>query len=160
VTSSSLLSLTLDAIYANSADGYSVAPDATVEVQPAETLGHYANWLEVATSRLRRLNRLLAGKSLVLGRRVVLDFSKVTPREFERRRVQYHRDQQDAFFVSSQVTGTREHRLRRGDSLWELAQQEYGVPVWLLIRYNPGLNFDALAPGTAITIPVVEKRAT
>ncbi|MDH5621130.1 MAG: transglycosylase SLT domain-containing protein, partial [Gammaproteobacteria bacterium] len=40
---------------------YSVAGDDTIEVQPMETLGHYGDWLEIKTQRLRDLNRLAFG---------------------------------------------------------------------------------------------------
>ena len=44
---------------ADSADpaDYSVTDDDVVLVQAAETLGHYAEWLDVRASQLRQLNR-------------------------------------------------------------------------------------------------------
>jgi len=36
---------------------YTVADDRTIEVQPLETLGHYADWLGIRTQRLRDINR-------------------------------------------------------------------------------------------------------
>ena len=50
------------------------------------------------------------------------------------------------------------HTLRRGDSLWYLANQKYEVPIWLLRQYNPDLDFGALTAGTPMVIPTLEPR--
>src|SRR5690606_6555645 len=107
---------------------YSVSSGA-ITVQALETLGHYADWLEIRTQRLRDLNRLPFGQNVVLGQALTIDFSRVTPEEFERRRVAYHREHQEAFFSSHQIEDVEDHVVRRGESLWVLAQRTYNVPV-------------------------------
>jgi membrane-bound lytic murein transglycosylase D len=134
--------------------------DRRVTVQAAETLGHYAEWLEVRTNALRRLNHMRMGQPLVIGRRVKLDFSRVTPEEFENRRLEYHRTLQGEFFDAFEVTGTERHVLRRGESLWYLAERKYRVPIWLLRLYNPDLDFGSLQAGVPMVVPVVEPRAS
>ena len=47
---------------------YSVDSNGKVEVQGAETLGHYAEWLGVRASRLRSLNSLRYGQPVELSR--------------------------------------------------------------------------------------------
>ena len=37
---------------------YSVAANGSIEVQPLETLGHFGDWLEIRTQRLRDINGL------------------------------------------------------------------------------------------------------
>jgi membrane-bound lytic murein transglycosylase D len=130
----------------------------SVIVQAEETLGHYAEWLEVSTSRLRRLNNMRYGTPLVIGRRKKLDFSRVTPEVFEQRRLAFHRDLQEEFFSAFVVNGTQTHTLRRGDSLWYLANEKYEVPIWLLRHYNPEIDFGALPAGTPMVIPNLEPR--
>jgi membrane-bound lytic murein transglycosylase D len=95
---------------------------------------------------------------LVIGRQKKLDFSRVTPEVFEQRRLEYHRTLQEEFFEAYSVSGTRTHVLRRGDSLWYLANRRYEVPMWLLRQYNPDLDFGALHPGTRLVVPVIETR--
>jgi membrane-bound lytic murein transglycosylase D len=138
---------------------YEVHPDQRVTVQAAETLGHYAEWLEVGASSLRAKNNLRSKQPLVIGRKVKLDFSRVTPDEFERRRLEYHRSLQSEFFDHFTVTGTEQHVLRKGETLWYLAARKYRVPVWLLRQYNPDVDFGALQTGTAMVVPVIEPRA-
>ena len=138
---------------------YSVHARDEIIVQADETLGHYAEWLETSASHLRRINGLPFGREIVIGRPVRLDFTGVSSLEFEQRRLDYHRSLQEEFFSAFRVTGTTAHTLRNGDTLWDLATQEYRVPVWLLRQYNPDLDFGALAPGTTLQVPQLATRS-
>jgi membrane-bound lytic murein transglycosylase D len=135
---------------------YSVLSDDSIEVQAAETLGHYAEWLELRAWRLRRLNGMRYGQPVVIGHRLTLDFSRVSADVFEQRRLDYHRSLQEAFFKRFRIAGTSTHVIRQGESLWILAKRRYDIPIWLLRQYNPDLNFDAVDIGTNITVPRVE----
>lgn len=137
---------------------YAVSDGQTIEVQAAETLGHYAEWLGLRASELRRLNDIRYREPVVIGQRLRLDFSRVHIDSFEQRRIAYHRALQDEFFAQFRITGTQTHTVRRGDSLWILSQRTYDVPIWLLRQYNPDLDFNIVLPGTPIMIPVVEDR--
>jgi membrane-bound lytic murein transglycosylase D len=137
---------------------YAVTPDQRITVHADETLGHYAEWLEVGASRLRKINGMRSSTPLVIGRQRKLDFSRVTPEVFEQRRLQYHRTIQEEFFDAFEVTGTTTHPLSRGETLWQLSRQRYEIPMWLLVQYNPDLDFGALTPGTTLLIPTVSAR--
>jgi membrane-bound lytic murein transglycosylase D len=137
---------------------YAVEAKGRIVVQAEETLGHYAEWLEVGATSLRKLNGMRTGAPVVIGRKVRLDFSRVTPEAFERRRLEYHRTLQEEFFGSYKVTGTDVHTLRRGETLWFLARRKYELPIWLLRQYNPDLDLAGLAPGDRLVIPRVEAR--
>jgi membrane-bound lytic murein transglycosylase D len=137
---------------------YSVSDDDRITVQANETLGHYADWLEVSTSRLRRLNGIRYGTPVGIGRPTKLDFSVVSRETFEQRRLEYHHTLQEEFFDVYEVVGTDTHRLKRGDTLWELAEKRYRVPVWLLRQYNATLDFSALQAGTRLTVPRIAPR--
>jgi membrane-bound lytic murein transglycosylase D len=139
---------------------YAVDQNDRITVQAAETLGHYAEWLEVRTSRLRRLNRMTYDTPVVIGRKTKLDFSRVTPETFEQRRLQYHHALQEEYFAAFEVIGTRTHTLRSGDSLWYLAERKYEVPLWLIRQFNPDLDFGALQAGTRMVIPEVGPRTS
>jgi membrane-bound lytic murein transglycosylase D len=150
-----LVAGTQSAASADPAD-YSVQDKNTIIVQAAETLGHYAEWLDVRASQLRQLNRISFATPVVIGRKVKLEFSKVTPDQFEARRAEYHRALQEAFFTEFRIQGTSEHVIKRGESVWLLAQQRYNIPIWLLRQYNPDLDFGSLLPGARLVIPLVE----
>lgn len=126
-----------------------------VIVDALETLGHFADWLELPTQRLRDINDISGDRDLEMGYRLRLDFSRVTPELFLSRRMEYHKGIEEDFFGSFRVEGTVEHVLRRGESLWELSHRVYAVPSWLIRRYNPDLDLRRLAPGVRLVIPVV-----
>ena len=134
---------------------YSVAADLTIEVQPLETLGHYADWLGIRTQRLRDINALAFKTPVEIGKRIKLDVSVVDVQTFENIRVAYHRAQQDSFFRRHVIAGVTEHVIRSGESIWILALREYDVPVWLFRQYNPEIDMSNVRPGVKINIPVL-----
>jgi membrane-bound lytic murein transglycosylase D len=144
-----------DVLLADPSD-YMVAEDGTIEVQAAETLGHYADWLGIRTQKLRDLNGYSFRQPLVIGRRLHLEFSAVDRETFVAHRVAYHREMQEAFFVRYRVTETTAHNLRRGESVWYLTLRRYKVPVWLLRQYNPDLDLGRVRPGMRVVFPQIE----
>jgi membrane-bound lytic murein transglycosylase D len=128
-----------------------------VIVDVDETLGHFAEWLEVTPQRLRNLNKLKPRRQLQAGQTLRLDFSKVSAEEFQQRRLEYHKGVEEDFFGSYRVNGTLEHTLRPGETLWVLSHKKYAVPTWLIRRYNPDVDLGRLVPGVVLVIPIVEK---
>jgi membrane-bound lytic murein transglycosylase D len=135
---------------------YSVGKDDTIEVAAAETLGHYADWLSVSAQRLRTLNRMNHGRPVVIGRRLKLDFARVSREDFEKKRREYHQTLQAAYFAAHRIVGSEVYIVRRGDSLWTVTQRFSALPIWLLRQYNPDLDFADLRPGTQVVMPRVE----
>jgi membrane-bound lytic murein transglycosylase D len=138
---------------------YSVGDDLTIEVQPLETLGHYADWLGLKTQRLRDINGLAFRTPVVVGHRIKLDFGIVNTESFENLRADFHRQQQDTFFRNHTITGVTEHVVRRGESIWILSLRKYDVPVWLFRQYNPELDLDNVRPGTQLNFPILVRNS-
>ncbi len=138
---------------------YDVAADLTIEVHPLETLGHYADWLGIRTQRLRDINGLSFRTPVEVGQRIKLDLSKIDVAVFEQLRSEYHREQQDEFFRAHTITGIREHKIRRGESVWILSLRKYGVPIWLFRQYNPELDLHSVRPGRIIKFPMLDGEA-
>jgi membrane-bound lytic murein transglycosylase D len=138
---------------------YTVSADKTIEVHPLETLGHYADWLEIKTQRLRDINGLAFRTPVELGQRIKLDLGNVDAAAFERLRSEYHQQQQDVFFRMHTITGIQEHVIRRGESVWILSLREYDVPIWLFRQYNPALDLHTVQPGTKINFPMLTENS-
>ncbi len=134
---------------------YSVADDGTIEVQPLETLGHFGEWLEIKTQRLRDINGLAFRTPVDVGQRIRLDLRTVDAKLFEERRIAYHRTQQDSYFRRHVITGVTEHTIRSGESIWILALRRYKVPIWLFRQYNPGVDLHRVRPGTTVQMPIL-----
>lgn len=134
---------------------YSVHKDNTIRVQAAETVGHYAEWLGIRASQVRQLNRMSMATPVVIGRKLKLEFSKITPDQFEAKRAAYHKELQETFFTQFRISGDETHVIKSGESIWVLAQQRYNIPIWLLRQYNPDVDLGAVKPGTKLVIPTV-----
>lgn len=140
---------------------YSVAADATIEIQIDETLGHYADWLGFHSEHLRRLNGLSEDAQLIVGDRLRLDFSKVSRERFEDQRIAFQQARQLRYFERYHISGVYEHRIANGDNLWLLANQYYDIPLWLLRQYNPDIDVDTILPlESVIYVPLVHSLPT
>ena len=125
-----------------------------------ETLGHFADWLGVPTRRLRELNNLSRSGQIRTGQKLKLDFARVSSESLVRKRLAYHDALEKAFLADYRVTGTVDHTIRSGESLWGLSYKLYSVPPWLIHRYNPRTEPGSVQPGMRFTIPLIEKIAT
>jgi membrane-bound lytic murein transglycosylase D len=135
---------------------YSVGADSTVVVQAAETLGHFADWSKVSSASLRTLNKLHKNAMVTLGHKVKLDLSQVSAAQFETARRDYHRQLQESFFATHRISGTENYVVKKGESLWIIAQQHSDLPIWLVAEYNPDVDFGEVRPGATIALPRVE----
>ncbi len=126
-----------------------------VRIEAAETLGHLAMWLEVPTQSIRRLNRLRYGQAIAIDRPLKVPLNRVSALEFEGRRYEYHMGLEEDFFDSYQVSHVARYRVEPGDNLWTLCQKRFEIPMWLLRKYNPGINPGRIRPGQEIAYPVV-----
>jgi membrane-bound lytic murein transglycosylase D len=136
---------------------YSIGKDDAIAVVAEETLGHYADWLKVSASRLRQVNKMKFGQPVIIGRKLKLDFSRVSREDFERTRREFHRTLQASYFAGHRILGTEVYIVRRGDSLWTVTQRYARLPMWLLQQYNPDTDFGDMRPGTELTVPKVEE---
>jgi membrane-bound lytic murein transglycosylase D len=135
---------------------YQVRDDGSIRVEATETLGHYADWLQLPTQRLRVVNKIKPRQPVQLGQKLQLDYSKVSRETFETIRRDYHAKLQGEFFAQHRIAGTEVYIVRRGDSLWTMTQRFSNLPVWLLRQYNPDTDLSDLRAGTQVVMPKVE----
>ena len=136
---------------------YSVRNDDSIRVAAEETLGHYADWLGLSAQHLRDLNHMTMKKPVLVGHRLKLDFHKVSHEVFEQHRREYHQQLQAAYFAAHRISGTEIYIARPGDSLWTVTKRARLLPEWLLVQYNPDVDFSELRAGMQIVIPRVEE---
>ncbi len=135
---------------------YQVRDDGSIRVEATETLGQYADWLQIPTQKLRNVNKLKARQPVLLGQKLKLDYSRVSREAFEQVRRDYHAKLQGEFFVQHRITGTEVYIVRRGDSLWTMTQKFSNLPIWLLRQYNPDTDLSDLRAGAQVVMPRVE----
>ncbi len=125
-----------------------------------ETLGHFAEWLQIPLSRLRRLNGLGHRSKLYLGQNLQLDFSRVSPERFLTRRLRYHEQILKSYLNKKLFVNFIEYEVNSGESVWEVARSRYGVPFELVAYLNAGLNLSEIKAGDVVKIPIMETKHT
>lgn len=128
-------------------------------VQPEETLGHYADWLQIGfATKLRRLNNVPRGRSITIGRRILLPLDTIEQANaFEAKRQEYHRVLVEEFKEHFAVTALDEYVVRRGDSVWQISNT-HELPMWVVTRYNPQLHTAPPSVGVTLSIPRIRAR--
>ncbi|MFQ5751452.1 MAG: transglycosylase SLT domain-containing protein, partial [bacterium] len=129
-----------------------------VQVEPDETLGHFADWLAVPTQKIRTINGLAYNEAIRIGQPLWLTFEKVTPEEFHRRRLEYHQGIEEDFYRNFSVEGDKLYKIRRGENIWIVCNRIFEIPYWLVKKYNPQKNLLQLVANEEIVIPIVEAK--
>jgi len=129
-----------------------------IRVEVGETLGHYADWLDIPTQDIRRLNGLRYGRSIHISQVVRLEFSSASREQFEEERYEFHKEREEDFFTAYVVEGSRLYRIQRGDTIWSLCHEKFDLPFWILKKFNAAHDFHVLMPGQELIIPLVRER--
>jgi len=130
-----------------------------IRVEIEETLGHYAEWLEIPTRNIRRLNGFPYGRPLPLHKKVKIPLDKISKDQFEEMRFEYHKKIQEDFFSFYKIEAVQTYRVNKGDNIWTLSNEAFEIPVWLIKKYNPKINFNDLRWSQNLVIPAVRKLA-
>ena len=129
-----------------------------IQVEAAETLGHYADWLKIPTSRIRTLNRLAFGTPITINQIIKIPLTASDPDRFEEQRFEFHREIEEDFFAAFVVAEVDTYEIKPGDTIWSLCLGQLEIPFWLLKKYNPNTDFNALHPGHMLNYPLVAAR--
>ena len=127
-----------------------------IKVDFDETLSHVADWARLSVRELRQLNNLRRrGSRVRVNQSIKVPFRRTTPEEFERKRQEYHKAIQEDFFGNYQVEKVVTRKLKKGETLWEICNDVYSIPFWLLSNYNPDTDINSVSVGASINIPVL-----
>ena len=127
-----------------------------IKVDFDETLSHVADWARLSVRELRQLNNLRRrGSRIRVNQSIKVPFRRTTPEEFERKRQEYHKAIQEDFFGNYQVEKVVTRKLKKGETLWEICNDVYSIPFWLLSNYNPDTDINSVSVGASINIPVL-----
>jgi membrane-bound lytic murein transglycosylase D len=132
-------------------------PIGTIQVEIEETIGHYAEWLGVRAAEIRHLNAIPYGQVIHIGQQLKIPLHRATKEVFEEQRFEYHKELVEDFFSSYRVEAVQVYCIKKGDTLWTLANEKFELPLWLIRRYNPDTDLATLVPSRNLRIPVVEK---
>ena len=119
-----------------------------------ETLGHYAEWLQIPVNRLRRINGLKRHQKIYSGQKLRLDFSRVPQENFRQKRFNYHWRAIEQFYHSKQIVRLIEYKINAGESLWDVAVSQK-IPLQIIHYFNMHCNLNRLYPGDIVRLPIV-----
>ena len=125
-----------------------------------ETLGHYADWLGIATQKIRNLNGFKYGRPLRLSEAGKIPLDKTSREPFEEKRFEYHKEIEEDFFDAYEIENFEKYKIRNGDSIWSLSYHVFEAPLWLIMKYNPDVDFNDLRPMQELMVPVIAKKDT
>jgi membrane-bound lytic murein transglycosylase D len=141
--------------------GMTVAPGGSsvrVRVTVDESIGRFAEWMRVNISDIRTANNIAENEALQLGAFISIPIKSSTNiKRFEVNRLQYHLAIEEDFFANFHVTDFEQRSVKSGMNLWRICR-EAQIPMWLLKKYNRGVNFYAMQPGNTIWIPKVSAK--
>ncbi len=128
-----------------------------ITVEPDETLGHFADWLDSGFAKeVRRVNRMKSGQSIRAGQTIRLPIKTDAQKaQFEQRRSEYHRVLAEEFKEHFVVVDARDYTVKAGDSPWAIASRNE-MPVWVLMRFNPDLRRRSPSVGDKLSLPVIK----
>ena len=132
-----------------------------IKIDFDETLSHIADWARLSVRELRRLNNLRRrGSRIRVNQTIKVPFRRTTPEEFEAKRQEYHKAIQEDFFGNYQVEKVMTRSLERGETLWEICNNLYSIPFWLLSNYNPDKDINKISVGESINIPILTEKSS
>jgi len=127
-----------------------------IKIDFDETLSHVADWARLSVRELRQLNNLRRrGSRIHVNQSIKVPFRRTTPEEFERKRQEYHKAIQEDFFGNYQVEKVVTRKLKKGETLWEICNDVYSIPFWLLSNYNPDKDINRVLVGESMNIPIL-----
>ncbi len=134
------------------------ADHISLRVLPDETLAHYADWMGSRNSgSIRKLNGMSDSAEPKLGQSIKLPIRSGQTRDlFKSRRSEFHQVLTEEFKERFTIKEVKSVKIKSGQSLWSIAKK-YQTPMWLLIRFNPGLGAK-LQPGQVIEVALLKKR--
>jgi membrane-bound lytic murein transglycosylase D len=126
-----------------------------IQVEESETLGHYAEWLQVRTQVIRNLNHISFRHRINTHDHIKIPLGKIGKDKFEELRYEFHKEIAEDFFAAYKITGVQSYQIKKGDNIWTICHEVLDLPLWLMKEYNPSTNFEKLRPGQRLHYPVV-----
>lgn len=136
---------------------------AEIIVSIDETIGHYADWLGIPTSQIRRTNNMGRGSDIRINKKLIIPVSqKEMLDQFVQARLEYHIAIEEDFYLQYRVSEVKKHILQKNQTLWNICNDNENdniIPLWLFKKYNKHLDLNFLMPGTTVWIPVIAEKS-
>ena len=145
----------LPVIFASKNDADDLSQVGVIVVDFDETLSHYAEWSKLPVKKIINLNRMNKRSQLNVHAEIKIPFFKVEPELFEERRQEYHKAIQEDFFSNYKIEKLLIRNMAKGETAWEICNEIYAIPFWLLASYNPGKDINSIPVGEPLVVPII-----
>ena len=135
-----------------------VESSAIIRISLNETIGHYADWLGISTQKIREVNYMGRGSTIRINQELTIPVHKEILEQFKRRRLEYHMALEEDFFNNYKITELKVKIIQRGETLWDISNEDGVIPLWLLKKYNKHIDLGQLFPNMKIWLPVAEEK--
>ena len=139
-----------------------LSPDgatAQIRVSVDETIGHYADWLGIATHRIRQINRMGGRSDIRIGGVLKIPADQPMLDRMVKTRLEYHMAIEEDFYSRYKVFDVKQKIVKRGENLWDICNGQDQIPLWLFKKYNKELNLEKILPGAEVWIPLVAEKS-
>lgn len=126
-------------------------------VHPEESLALYAHWLNIGEEKLRQTNNLSGLDSIYPGQEITILYSRVTAADFANLRAEFARETEEDFFSAYTITDQKTYIVQQGDTLWDICNRKFNIPLWLLKKYNNNLDYARIHASQRLTVPMVHE---
>lgn len=128
-----------------------------ITVQPEESIGLYAEWLDTDTASIISLNNFDSDTSIGPGQQIILPFNHQNPTLFEDKRLDFLQETEEGFFSAFAIVGQKIYQVSDGDTFWDICYNKFEIPLWLLERYNSSINLQRLIRDQKLIIPLIQQ---
>lgn len=132
---------------------------AVIRISLNETIGHFAEWLNIPTQRIREINDMGRSSSIRITQKLSIPAANESViDQFNQRRLEYHMALEEDFYSQYKITELKPKIIERGETLWDICNEDGVIPLWLLKKYNKHINIAYLFQNMQIWLPVVEEK--
>ena len=87
--------------------------------------------------------------------KIKVPFTNTDPASFAEIRQEYHKAIQEDFFNNYRIERLLIKNISKGQTVWEICNDIYSIPFWLLASYNPDKEINELTVGEPLVIPII-----
>lgn len=128
-----------------------------VTVHPDESLTLYAQWLKISEEKLRKVNNIKGLDAIHPGQQITVLYSQVSAAQFADFRSEFARENEEDFFAAYTVVEQKKYTVQQGDTLWDLCNRKFNIPLWLLGKYNEDLDYARIHLAQKLIVPVIRE---
>lgn len=136
--------------------GSNTQKQGTITIQPEESLELLADWLEVDSKNIQKLNNFSSNHQLLPDEEIRIPLTNISANVFEEKRFYFHLETEEDFYDAYNIVGVTTYKVAHGDTIWEICKNKFDLPLWLLKKYNTTLNFNNLRSSQQLTIPIIK----